>query len=265
MLAGTRLGAYCLSEPHSGSDAAALKTRAEGVGEGYRLSGTKAWVTHGGVADVYNILARTGSDGPGGISCFLVPAHAPGLSAAPPEHKMGFRASPTAQIHLDDAAVGADALVGEEGQGFAIAMAALDAGRLGIAAVATGIAQAALDEAVRYTQQRHAFGRAVFDFQGLAFDLADMAASVAAARALYLDAARRRDRGRPVTVAASMAKLVATETAMSATTKAVAALGGAGYVTDHPVERLMREAAVLPIVEGTNHIQRVVIARALRG
>lgn len=265
MLAGTRLGAYCLSEPHSGSDAAALTTRAEGVGEGYRLSGTKAWVTHGGVADVYNILARTGSDGPGGISCFLVPAHTPGLSAAQPEHKMGFRASPTAQIHLDDAAVGADALVGEEGQGFAIAMAALDAGRLGIAAVATGIAQAALDEAVRYTQQRHAFGRAVFDFQGLAFDLADMAASVAAARALYLDAARRRDRGRPVTVAASMAKLVATETAMSATTKAVAALGGAGYVTDHPVERLMREAAVLPIVEGTNHIQRVVIARALRG
>jgi alkylation response protein AidB-like acyl-CoA dehydrogenase len=264
MLAGTTLGAYCLSEPHAGSDAAALRTRAEPTGEGYRLTGTKAWITHGGVADVYNVLARTGGDGPRGISCVLVPGTADGLSTAAPERKMGFQASPTTQLYLDAVDVGADALVGSEGEGFAIAMAALDTGRLGIAAIATGIAQAALDEAVRYTSQREAFGLPVIEFQGLAFELADMAAAVAAARALYLDAARRRDRGAPFGTQAAMAKLVATDTAMSVTTAAVGALGGYGYVTDYPVERLMREAKVLQIVEGTNHIQRVVISRALR-
>ena len=264
MLAGTTLGAYCLSEPHAGSDAAALRTRAEPTGEGYRLTGTKAWITHGGVADVYNVLARTGGDGPRGISCLLVPGTADGLSTAAPERKMGFQASPTTQLYLDAVEVGRDALVGSEGEGFAIAMAALDTGRLGIAAIATGIAQAALDEAVRYTSEREAFGRPVIEFQGLAFELADMAAAVAAARALYLDAARRRDRGAPFGTQAAMAKLVATDTAMSVTTAAVGALGGYGYVTDYPVERLMREAKVLQIVEGTNHIQRVVISRALR-
>lgn len=264
MLAGTTLGAYCLSEPHAGSDAAALRTAAEATGVGYRLTGTKAWITHGGVADVYNVLARTGGDGPRGISCLLVPASADGLSAGVPERKMGFQASPTTQLHLDGVEVDDDALVGAEGEGFAIAMAALDTGRLGIAAIATGIAQAALDEAVRYTSEREAFGRPVIEFQGLAFELADMAAAVAASRALYLDAARRRDRGRPFGTQAAMAKLVATDTAMSVTTAAVGALGGSGYVTDYPVERLMREAKVLQIVEGTNHIQRVVISRALR-
>jgi len=264
MLAGTALGAYCLSEPHAGSDAAALRTRAESTGDGYRLTGTKAWITHGGVADVYNVLARTGGQGPGGISCLLVPAAADGLSTAAPERKMGFQASPTTQLYLDGVEVGADALVGAEGEGFSIAMAALDTGRLGIAAIATGIAQAALDEAVRYTSERQAFGRPVIEFQGLAFELADMAAAVAASRALYLDAARRRDRNRPFGTQAAMAKLVATDTAMSVTTAAVGALGGYGYVTDYPVERLMREAKVLQIVEGTNHIQRVVISRALR-
>jgi len=264
MLAGTALGAYCLSEPHAGSDAAALRTRAESAGDGYRLTGTKAWITHGGVADVYNVLARTGGQGPGGISCLLVPAAADGLSTAAPERKMGFQASPTTQLYLDGVEVGADALVGAEGEGFSIAMAALDTGRLGIAAIATGIAQAALDEAVRYTSERQAFGRPVIEFQGLAFELADMAAAVAASRALYLDAARRRDRSRPFGTQAAMAKLVATDTAMSVTTAAVGALGGYGYVTDYPVERLMREAKVLQIVEGTNHIQRVVISRALR-
>jgi alkylation response protein AidB-like acyl-CoA dehydrogenase len=264
MLAGTTLGAYCLSEPHAGSDAAALRTRAEATGSGYHLTGTKAWITHGGVADVYNVLARTGGDGPRGISCLLVPGAAEGLSAAAPERKMGFQASPTSQLYLDGVEVSADALVGAEGEGFSIAMAALDTGRLGIAAIATGIAQAALDEAVRYTSEREAFGRPVIEFQGLAFELADMAAAVAASRSLYLDAARRRDRGRPFSTQAAMAKLVATDTAMSVTTAAVGALGGYGYVTDYPVERLMREAKVLQIVEGTNHIQRVVISRALR-
>ena len=264
MLAGQTLGAYCLSEPHAGSDAAALTTRAEPTGGGYRLSGTKAWITHGGVADVYNVMARTSGSGPRGISCLLVGKDAAGLSFAPPERKMGFTASPTTQVFLDDVEVDESARVGQPGEGFAIAMSALDSGRLGISAVAVGIAQAALDEAVRYARERTAFGRSVIDFQGLQFQLADMAAAIAAARALYLDAARCRDRGEAFSVQAAMAKLVATETAMSVTTDAVGVLGGYGYVKDYPVERLMREAKVLQIVEGTNQIQRVVIGRALR-
>jgi alkylation response protein AidB-like acyl-CoA dehydrogenase len=264
MLAGETLGAYCLSEPHAGSDAAALTTRAEPSDGGYRLTGTKAWITHGGVADLYNVTARTSGSGPRGISCFVVSKDAAGLSFAPPERKMGFTASPTTQVFLDSVAVDEAALVGAPGEGFAIAMSALDSGRLGISAVAVGIAQAALDEAVRYAKQRTAFGQPIADFQGLQFQLADMAASVAAARALYLDAARRRDRGDDFSVQAAMAKLVATDTAMAVTTDAVGVLGGYGYVKDYPVERLMREAKVLQIVEGTNQIQRVVIGRALR-
>ncbi len=264
MLAGDTLGAYCLSEPHAGSDAAALTTRAEPSDGGYRLTGTKAWITHGGVADLYNVMARTSGSGPRGISCFVVGKDAAGLSFAPPERKMGFTASPTTQVFLDSVAVDEAALVGAPGEGFAIAMSALDSGRLGISAVAVGIAQAALDEAVRYAKQRTAFGQPIVDFQGLQFQLADMAASVAAARALYLDAARRRDRGDDFSVPAAMAKLVATDTAMAVTTDAVGVLGGYGYVKDYPVERLMREAKVLQIVEGTNQIQRVVIGRALR-
>ncbi len=263
MLAGHLLGAYCLSEPHAGSDAAALSTRAQRAADGYRLSGTKAWITHGGVADVYNVMARTSDDGARGISCFVVPADTPGLSFASPEQKMGFTGSPTAQVFLDDVQVGEHARVGDEGSGFSIAMSALDSGRLGIAAVAVGIAQAALDEAVRYAKQRSAFGRPIVEFQGLQFEMADMAAGIAAARALYLDAARRRDRGQPFSVQAGMAKLVATDTATAVTTGAVGVLGGYGYVTDYPVERYMREAKVLQIVEGTNQIQRLVIGRAL--
>jgi alkylation response protein AidB-like acyl-CoA dehydrogenase len=265
MLAGHLLGAYCLSEPQAGSDAAALTTRATRTAEGYRLSGTKAWITHGGVADVYNVMARTSDVGARGISCFLVPADTPGLSFAPPEQKMGFTASPTTQVYLDDVQVSDHAMVGDEGAGFSIAMSALDSGRLGIAAVAVGIAQAALDEAVRYAQQRSAFGRPIIEFQGLQFEMADMAAGIAASRALYLEAARRRDRGQPFGVQAGMAKLVATDTATAVTTGAVGVLGGYGYVKDYPVERYMREAKVLQIVEGTNQIQRLVIARALSG
>lgn len=265
MLAGHLLGAYCLSEPHAGSDAAALRTRADRVEDGFSLRGTKAWITHGGVADVYNVMARTSDDGSSGISCFVVPAQSSGLSFGAPEQKMGFTASPTTQVFLDDVRVAPSALVGEPGQGMRIAMSALDSGRLGIAAVAVGLAQAALDEAVRYAGERTAFGQRVLDFQGLQFELADMAAGIAAARALYLDAAARRDRGQPFSVQAAMAKLVATDTAMAVTTGAVGVLGGAGYVKDHPVERYMREAKVLQIVEGTNQIQRLVIGRALRG
>ena len=175
MVGGELLGAYCLSEPQSGSDAAALRTRAVRDGDEYVVDGTKAWITHGGVADFYNVLVRTGQDGPRGISCLLVPGDTPGLSAAPPERKMGLTASVTTQIVLEGARVPADRLLGEEGQGFAIALGALDGGRLGIAACAVGLAQAALDTAVAWAREREQFGRPIIEHQGLAFLLADMA------------------------------------------------------------------------------------------
>jgi alkylation response protein AidB-like acyl-CoA dehydrogenase len=265
MLEGRLLGGYALSEPHAGSDAAALRTRAEAVPGGYRLTGTKAWITHAGHAGVYALLARTSEEGARGITCLMVPGDAPGLVPAAPERKMGFTGSPTAGLALDGVEVPQQHRVGAEGDGFAIAMAALERGRLGIAAVAVGLAQAALDEAVQYAGEREAFGRPVIEFQGLSFELADMATGIAAARALYLDAARRLDTGRPFAAQASMAKLVATDTAMAVTTAAVGVLGGYGYVQDFPVERYMREAKVLQIVEGTNQIQRMVVGRALRG
>ena len=265
MVGGDLLGAYALSEPQSGSDAAALATAGVRTGNGYRLTGTKAWITHAGHADYYNVMARTGDPGPRGISCFLVPADAPGLTTAPPERKMGLTGSATAQVLLDGVEVAPERLIGQEGQGFTVAMAALDAGRLGIAACAVGVAQAALDAAVAYAQQRTQFGRSIADFQGLQFMLADMATGVAAARSLLLDAARLKDAGRPYGEQAAMAKLFATDTAMSVTTDAVQVLGGAGYTQDFPVERYFREAKVLQIVEGTNQIQRLVIGRGLTG
>ena len=263
MLSGETLGAYCLSEQRSGSDAAALSTRAERHGDAYRVTGSKAWITHGGVADFYSVMVRTSDDGARGISCMLVPGDAPGLSSAEPERKMGANSSRTAAIHLDGVEVPATRLIGKEGQGFSIALAALDAGRLGIAACAVGLAQAALDAAVDYAGQREQFGRPIGEFQGVSFGLADMAASVAAARALYLEAARLKDAGLPFGTQAAMAKLVATDTAMRVATQAVQVLGGAGYTRDFPVERYFREAKVLQIVEGTNQIQRMVIGRSL--
>ncbi|HEX9033678.1 MAG TPA: acyl-CoA dehydrogenase family protein [Streptosporangiaceae bacterium] len=268
MLGGDLLGAYCLSEPASGSDAAAMRTSAQAAGSDFVLNGTKAWITHGGLADFYTVFARTsgqpdGRDRARGISCFHVPASAPGITAARPEHKMGMRASVTAQVLLDSVRVPAEQLVGEPDKGFAIALAALDAGRLGIAACATGVAQAALEVATAYAAQRRQFGRPIIEFQGLSFMLADMATQVAAARALYLTAARRKDAGLPYGQQAAMAKLFASDAAMKVTTDAVQVLGGYGYVEDFPAERLMREAKVLQIVEGTNQVQRVVIGRSL--
>jgi alkylation response protein AidB-like acyl-CoA dehydrogenase len=263
MLGGELLGAYCLSEPESGSDAAALKTKAVREGDDYVVNGTKAWITHGGVADFYNLMVRTGPDGPRGISCLLADASTPGLAAAPPERKMGFKGSPTAQIRLDGARVPADRLLGSEGEGFKIALAALDGGRLGIAACAVGLAQAALDAAVGYARERRQFGQPIIDFQGVSFLLADMATRIEAARALYLSTARRRDAGLPYGPQAAMAKLFATDVAMKATIDAVQVHGGYGYVSDYPVERYLREAKVLQIVEGTNQVQRLVIGRHL--
>ncbi|WP_037670867.1 acyl-CoA dehydrogenase family protein [Streptomyces griseus] len=265
MLGGGMLGAYCLSEPSSGSDAASLRTKAVRDGEDWVITGTKAWITHGGVADFYTVMARTGEDGSRGITAFLVPGDAEGLSAAAPEKKMGMKGSPTAQVHFDGVRVSDDRRLGEEGQGFAIALAALDSGRLGIAACAIGVAQAALDEAVEYASGRRQFGRPIADFQGLRFMLADMATQIEAGRALYLAAARLRDAGRPFAKQAAMAKLHCTDAAMKVTTDAVQILGGYGYTADFPAERYMREAKVLQIVEGTNQIQRMVIARHVAG
>ncbi|MFF8094946.1 acyl-CoA dehydrogenase family protein [Streptomyces sp. NPDC016675] len=265
MLGGGLLGAYCLSEPASGSDAASLRTKAVREGGDWVITGTKAWITHGGVADFYTVMARTGEEGPRGITAFLVPADAAGLSAAVPEKKMGLKGSPTAQVHLDGVRVSDARRLGDEGQGFAIALSALDSGRLGIAACAIGVAQAALDEAVSYAAERRQFGKPIADFQGLRFMLADMATQIEAGRALYLTAARLRDAGLPFAKQAAMAKLHCTDTAMRVTTDAVQVLGGYGYTADFPAERYMREAKVLQIVEGTNQIQRMVIARHLAG
>jgi alkylation response protein AidB-like acyl-CoA dehydrogenase len=262
MLSGEQIGAYSLSEPQAGSDAAALRCAARRTGDGFVLNGSKAWITHGGIADFYTLFARTGQ-GSRGVSCFLVPAGLPGLSFGKPEQKMGLAAVPTTSAFYDHARIDADRLIGEQGQGLQIAFSALDSGRLGIAAVAVGLAQAALDEATSYANQRTTFGRRIIDHQGLGFLLADMAAAVGSARATYVDAARRRDAGLPYSTLASIAKLVATDMAMKVTTDAVQVFGGVGYTRDYRVERYMREAKIMQIFEGTNQIQRLVIARSL--
>ncbi|MFJ2551286.1 acyl-CoA dehydrogenase family protein [Microbacterium sp. NPDC087591] len=262
MLSGDLLGAYCLSEAHAGSDPAAMRTRAVRDGDEYVINGAKAWTTHGGKADFYKVMARTG-EGSRGISCFLVPADTPGLSADNPERKMGLMSSTTATMMFEDVRIPVERRLGAEGQGLPIALSGLDAGRLGIAAVATGLAQEALDVAVKYARERETFGRSIIEHQGLAFLLADMAAAVASARATYLAAARLKDAGRPYSHEASIAKLVCTDNAMKVTTDAVQVLGGAGYTKDFPTERYMREAKVMQIFEGTNQIQRLVICRGL--
>jgi alkylation response protein AidB-like acyl-CoA dehydrogenase len=261
LVGGDLLGGYALSESQAGSDAAALSTRAVLDGSDYVLNGTKAWITHAGIADFYTLVARTSEED---ISCFLIPGNANGLSAATPERKMGLTGSVTAQLYLHNVRVLKERLIGREGDGLKIALSALDSGRLGIAACAVGLAQAALDESLAYAKQRRQFDKAIIDFQGVEFMLADMAAAVESGRATYLEAARRRDRGLPFRRQAAIAKLVCSDAAMKVTIDAVQILGGAGYTRDFPVERYLREAKVLQIFEGTNQIQRVVIGRELR-
>jgi alkylation response protein AidB-like acyl-CoA dehydrogenase len=262
LLGGDLLGAYCLSEPHAGSDPAAMTTRAERDGDHYVITGAKAWTTHGGYADFYQVMARTSPERTG-ISCFLVPADAPNLSVDPPERKMGLTGSATATVRFDGVRVAANRRIGPEGAGLKIGLTALNAGRLGIAAVATGLAQGALDRAVAYARERETFGRPIIEHQGLAFTLADMEAAVQTGRAMTLHAARLKDQGLPYQREAAIAKLVATDNAMRVTTDAVQVYGGYGYTRDFPMERFMREAKVMQIFEGTNQIQRVVISRAL--
>jgi alkylation response protein AidB-like acyl-CoA dehydrogenase len=267
MLSGEQLGAYCLSEQQAGSDIGSMTTRAttdETSGE-YVLRGRKAWISHAGHADYYTTFARTSDDRGRGISCFIVPGDAPGLSFGAPEKKMGLHCDTVREVIYEDVPVDAARRIGDEGQGMPIALAALDAGRLGISAAATGLAQSALDLAVAYAKEREQFGRAIASNQGLAFLIADLEAAVLGARAAYLFAARLKDAGRPYGKEAAVAKLLATDAAMRVTTDAIQVLGGAGYTQDFPVERYFREAKVTQIFEGTNQIQRLVISRHALG
>lgn len=266
LISGEWLAAYSLSEPDSGSDAASLTTKAERDGDTYVLNGTKAWVTHAGQADCYVMFCRTGAHRTRGITALLVPAGIDGLEFPRAERKLGLRASPTGQIVCRDARVPMRYRLGEEDDGFSIAMAALDSGRLGIAACAIGLSRAALHAAVAYARSRKQFGKPIGAFQGVGFAVADMASAIEAADALCQRAAVAYDAGRPTTTTlAAMAKLVATDTAMRVTDSALQIHGGVGYTTAYPVERYLREAKVLQLVEGTNQIQRVVISRNVMG
>ena len=267
MARGEWLGAFALSEPEAGSDAASLTAQAQRDGDHYVLNGVKAWVSHGSLADVILCMVRT--DAPGerkgarGISTFVLTPDMPGLGIGKKEDKMGIRGDPTVQIVLDNVRVPRANLLGEEGMGFVYAMQSLESGRLGISAQAIGIARAALEHSVRYAAERKQFEKPIKEFQAVQFKLADMATRVTASRALLYAAAAAKDRGEPITQFASMSKLLSTETAMWVTTQAIQIFGGYGYVKDYPVERLFRDAKVTEIYEGTSEIQRIVIAREL--
>jgi alkylation response protein AidB-like acyl-CoA dehydrogenase len=267
MARGEVIGAFALSEPEAGSDASSLRCQATHDGDAWLLSGTKSWVTSGTFAGVIMVMARTDSAdarrGSKGISCFIVTPDMPGFHVGKKEDKMGLRASPTVQLSLDGLRVPAANLLGNEGQGFIYALQSLDNGRLGIAAQAIGIAQAALDAALAYAAERQQFGKPIREFQAIQFKFADMGARIAASRALLHATAAAKDRGENTTMHASMCKLLASETAMYVTTEAVQIFGGYGYVKDYPVEKLFRDAKITEIYEGTSEIQRVVIAREL--
>jgi len=262
LASGQLLGAWGLTEPGSGSDAAALQTRAELRDGGWVLNGSKAFITNASVSGTAVVLARTDLEGKSkGISAFIVEKGTPGFSAGTPYRKLGLHASDTAELILEDARLPAENLLGERGHGFVQAMKVLEGGRIAMAAMAVGIAQAALDQAVKYMKQRSAFGRTLAEFNGLQGMIADLATEIEVARLLTLQAAWLKDSGRPAMHAAAMAKLFASETAMKAATKAVQIHGGAGYITEFPVERIFRDAKLTEIGEGTSEIQRMVIAR----
>ncbi len=263
LCSGEWFGAYSLSEPHSGSDAVALSTKAIRDDGSYRLSGSKVFCTRGNEADCVLVMARTGGEGAKGVSAFIVENGTEGFEGTKKEDKMGWRSSPTWMLTFDDAYVPESRRVGVEGEGFKIALASLDSGRLGIAACSIGVAQAAFDAALSFTLDREQFGKPVAHNQGVQFMLADMATSIDAGRALYQKAARLRDAGHDYSLQAAEAKLFCSDVAMRVTTDAVQLHGGYGYITEYPVERYMREAKGLQIVEGTNQIQRYVIGRRL--
>ena len=265
LASGEYLGAFCLTEPGAGSDAKSLKTKAVREGDYYILNGSKVFITNGGEADTYIVFARTNPDEPGskGISAFIVEKDTPGFIIGKDEKKMGLHGSRTVQISLEDAKVPAENLLGEEGQGFKIAMANLDVGRIGIAAQSLGIAEAALEHATAYAKERIQFGKPIAEQQGVGFKLADMATAVEAARLLVYRAAFLRSNGLPCGKEASMAKLFASRAAVENAIEAVQIFGGNGYTEDYPVERLFRDEKICEIYEGTSEIQRLVISKQL--
>ncbi len=266
MARGELLAAFCVSEADSGSDVAGLRTRAEWSGSSWVLNGTKAWVTNGDVAEILLVMVRTSDDATSrarGLSFFMVPADTPGVEPGKPEDKMGLRASRTTQIALTNVELGPQHLIGEEGKGFRYAMEGLNHGRMGVAAQAIGIGRQALEHSVKYAGERKQFEKPIKDFQGISFMLADMATRLSAARALLHEAARAKQRGQDITMRASMAKLFVSETSVFVTQRAVQIFGGYGYMRDYPVERLLRDAKVTEIYEGTSEVQRIVIAREL--
>lgn len=266
LAAGKLLGAFSLSEAESGSDAASLQCRAERQGDSYVINGSKMWVTNGGEADIYLLMARTQrGTGSAGISSFVVEKGTPGFSFGKKERKMGLHSSPTRELLFDNCVIPVANRVGEEGQGFKIALSSLDSGRVNIGAIAVGVAQAAFETARDYARERQQFGHPISTFQAIQFLLADMAIKIEASRLLVYEAASKLDAGQNAGMYAAMAKCFATDTAMEVTTNAVQILGGAGYVRDYPAERYMRDVKVAQIFEGTNQIQRIVIARSLLG
>ena len=262
LASGKKLGCFALSEPDAGSDPASMRTIALRKNDSYVINGTKAWITNGAEADVMVLIAATDpSKGHHGISAFIIDMNAPGVNVAKLEHKLGIKATSTAQIYFEDCKVPKSAMIGQEGDGFKVAMATLDGGRIGVATQAVGIARAALEEAVRYSKERQAFGRTISSFQGLQFMMADMATRLEASRLLTLQAAVMKDKHMNYSKESAMAKLYAAETAMWVTTKAIQIHGGYGYTVDYPVERFFRDAKITEIYEGTSEIQRIVIAR----
>ncbi|MEV3856680.1 acyl-CoA dehydrogenase family protein [Streptomyces sp. NPDC050095] len=262
---GDAMFSYCLSEPDAGSDAAGMKTRAVRDGDDWVLNGVKRWITNAGVSEYYTVMAVTDPEKRSkGISAFVVEKSDPGVSFGAPEKKLGIKGSPTREVYLDNVRIPADRMIGAEGTGFATAMKTLDHTRITIAAQALGVAQGALDYAKGYVQERKQFGKAIADFQGIQFMLADMAMKISAARALTYQAAAASERGdADLTYLGAAAKCFASDTAMEVTTDAVQLLGGYGYTRDYPVERMMRDAKITQIYEGTNQVQRIVMARNL--
>jgi len=264
LTSGQEIGAFCLSESSSGSDAKAMKTTAKKVEGGYMLNGAKMWITSGGIAKTYVVMARTGGEGAKGVSAFIVEDGAEGLSFGKKEKKMGWKVSPTREVLFQNCFVPEENLLLGAGEGFKVALGGLDAGRITIGSIAVGLTDRALSESVKYSLERQQFDQPIFDFQGLQFMMADMACELEASRLLVMKAAELLDAGKLNSKLCSMAKLKATDVAMKVTTDAVQVHGGVGYTAEYPVERMMRDAKVLQIVEGTNQIQRVVIARHLK-
>jgi alkylation response protein AidB-like acyl-CoA dehydrogenase len=262
LISGEKIGAFALTEPTSGSDAGSLRTTAVRKGDTYVLNGVKQFITNGMHADIFAVMARTGGEGPRGVTAFIVEKEM-GLKGGKFEKKMGMKVSPTQEILFDNVVIPAANRIGEEGSGFSVAKNALDGGRISIASIANGVSQAALDRALSYAKEREQFGKPILEFQGVSFLLADMATSLEASRLLTRQACWLKDQKKPFKQMASMAKLQSTESCMRITTDAVQILGGYGYIEEFTVERYMREAKMLQIVEGTSQIQRVVIAKGL--